>query len=111
MQAKPPPGDEGPMADYPPFAEISDEVWQNAQRRRRIIRQLDELAGMARDEKIDAAFSVLSKASQELRLVMFQASANPQPIGAIKKHARRTQVERRTPCENALRSAKPSNAG
>lgn len=70
---------DGPMPDIAPFAPVSDEMWREAQRRRSLIRRLEDLASDARDERLELAASLLREAALNLRGALFCTPSRPAP--------------------------------
>jgi hypothetical protein len=71
-----PAGGEQPIPDWAPFAVPSDDVWRELQRRRNIIRILQELTNLARDEGYSITASLLAETAARAQATLIRSHAD-----------------------------------
>ena len=67
--------EERPIPDWAPFAVPSDEIWRELQRRRNIIRILQELTNLARDEGYTITAGLLAETTARAQATLIRSHA------------------------------------
>lgn len=70
---------EVPLPDYAPFAVPSDEAWRELQRRRHLVRVVENLAHSARDEGYPLSSRLLAETAVKLREFLIFAGRPHEP--------------------------------
>ncbi len=66
------------LPDWAPFAVPDEELWREAQRRRRLIKMVEELSHLARDEGLATSHELLAATAERLRHLLLQSPAPAQ---------------------------------
>ncbi|MBB3898439.1 hypothetical protein [Roseococcus suduntuyensis] len=75
-------GKDQPLTDWAPFAVPDAEAWRELQRRRHLIRQVDSLSQIARDEGYFSCYDILSGAADRLRQLLILTARFEEPMPA-----------------------------
>lgn len=69
-----------PLTDWAPFAVPDAEAWRELQRRRHLIRQVDSLSQIARDEGYFSCHEILTGAADRLRQLLILTGPVEEPM-------------------------------